>query len=46
MAALVVAVGSLIADRRSALAWLALPASSVFPIWLGLQLHSLPNDAF
>jgi hypothetical protein len=46
VAALVVAGASLVADRRSALAWLALATSLVFPIWLGLLLHSLPSDAF
>jgi hypothetical protein len=46
VAALVVAGASLVADRRSVLAWLALAASFVFPIWLGSLLHSLPSDAF
>jgi hypothetical protein len=44
--ALVAAGASLVADRRSALVWLALAASFVFPIWLWLLLRSLPSDAF
>jgi hypothetical protein len=45
LAALVAACGSLVADRRSALAWLALAVSLIFPVWLGLLLRSLPSDA-
>ena len=46
VAALILAVASLVADRRSAVGWLALAGSIAFPIWLVVLVQGLSGDAF